>query len=170
MSQISIWPLRKTWLSTWWQNHCWQSQRSDVSCRWPPGLHTSQEGFCPTPLCRSSWPWPCVLGHCHAGIPIHDPFSMPWPWRDMTPSIVPLMRCSCPVPLAEKHPQSIMFPPPCLNFRCPVTFDHEDHKCDSQIRSTRVNGTIDANKEPLLFKCRNFPLHKRFIYRGKGGF
>ncbi len=24
------------------------------------------------------------------------------------------MRCSCPVPLAEKHPQSIMFPPPCL--------------------------------------------------------
>ncbi len=27
MSQISIWPLRKTWLSTWWQNPCWQSQR-----------------------------------------------------------------------------------------------------------------------------------------------
>ncbi len=27
---------------------------------------------------------------------------------------VPLMQCSCPVPLAEKHPQSIMFPPPCL--------------------------------------------------------
>ncbi len=26
MSQISIWPLRKTWLSTWWQNPCWQSQ------------------------------------------------------------------------------------------------------------------------------------------------
>ncbi len=53
MSQISIWPLRKTWLSTWWPNPCWQSQRSDVSCSWPPGLHTSQEGFCPTPLCRS---------------------------------------------------------------------------------------------------------------------
>ncbi len=30
MSKISIWPLRKTWLSTWWQNPCWQSQRSDV--------------------------------------------------------------------------------------------------------------------------------------------
>ncbi len=60
------------------------------------------------------------LGHCHAGIPIHDPFSepwlasIPWPWRYMAPSIVPFMRCSCPVPLAEKHPQSIMFPPPCL--------------------------------------------------------
>ncbi len=40
--------------------------------------------------------------------------SMPWPWRYMAPSIVPLMRCSCPVPLAEKYPQSIMFPPPCL--------------------------------------------------------
>ncbi len=54
MSEISIWSLRKTWLSTWWQNPCWQSQRSDVSCSWSPGLHTSQEWFCPTPLCRSS--------------------------------------------------------------------------------------------------------------------
>ncbi len=36
------------------------------------------------------------------------------PGPDMAPSIVPLMWCSCPVPLAEKHPQSIMFPPPCL--------------------------------------------------------
>ncbi len=35
---------------------------------------------------------------------------MPWPWQCMAPSIIPLMRCSCPVPLAEKHPQSIMFP------------------------------------------------------------
>ncbi len=45
---------------------------------------------------------------------IHDPnlmpwlASMPWPWR----SIVPLMQCSCPVPLVEKHPQIILFPPP----------------------------------------------------------
>ncbi len=54
MSEISICPLRKTWLSTWWQNPFWQSQRTDVSCSWPPGLHTSQEGFFPTPLCRSS--------------------------------------------------------------------------------------------------------------------
>ncbi len=46
MSEISIWPLHKTWFSAWWQNPCWQSQRSDVSCRWSPGLHTSQEGFC----------------------------------------------------------------------------------------------------------------------------
>ncbi len=57
MSQISIWPLCKTRLST-----CWQSQRSDISCSWPPGLHTSQDGFCPT-LYRSSrshygfWCW-----------------------------------------------------------------------------------------------------------------
>ncbi len=29
--------------------------------------------------------WPCVLVHCHAGIPIHDTFSMPW--RYMAPSI-----------------------------------------------------------------------------------
>ncbi len=38
----------------------------------------------------------------HAGKPIHDPFSkpclalMPCSWLYMTPSIVPLMRCSCP--------------------------------------------------------------------------
>src|SRR4029434_1374503 len=34
--------------------------------------------------------------------------------RYMAPSIVPLMQWSHPVPLAEKQPQSIMFPPPCL--------------------------------------------------------
>uniref|UniRef100_A0A803KAH8 Reverse transcriptase domain-containing protein n=1 Tax=Xenopus tropicalis TaxID=8364 RepID=A0A803KAH8_XENTR len=34
--------------------------------------------------------------------------------RYMAPSIFPLMRISCPVPLAEKHPQSKMFPSPCL--------------------------------------------------------
>src|SRR4029434_4557382 len=34
--------------------------------------------------------------------------------RYMAPSIVPSMQWSCPVPLAEKQPQSIMFPPPCL--------------------------------------------------------
>ncbi len=43
-----------------------------------------------------------------------SPFSMPWPWRYMAPSIVPLKRCSCPVPLAKKHPQSIMCRPPGL--------------------------------------------------------
>ncbi len=32
MSEISIWPLRKTRLSIWWQNPCWQSQWPDVSC------------------------------------------------------------------------------------------------------------------------------------------
>src|SRR4029434_1658858 len=34
--------------------------------------------------------------------------------RDMAPSIVPSMQWSHPVPLAEKQPQRIMFPPPCL--------------------------------------------------------
>src|SRR4029434_1821588 len=34
--------------------------------------------------------------------------------RYMAPSIVPSMQCSRPLPLAEKQPQSIMFPPPCL--------------------------------------------------------
>ncbi len=40
MSQISIWSLRKTWL-TWWKNPCWQSRKSDFSCSWPPGLQKS---------------------------------------------------------------------------------------------------------------------------------
>src|SRR4029434_9925874 len=34
--------------------------------------------------------------------------------RYMAPSIVPSMQWSRPVPMAEKQPQSIMFPPPCL--------------------------------------------------------
>src|SRR4029434_2106618 len=34
--------------------------------------------------------------------------------RYMPPSIVPSIEWSRPVPLAEKQPQSIMFPPPCL--------------------------------------------------------
>ncbi len=40
--------------------------------------------------------------------------SMPSPWWYMAPSIVPLMQYCCPVPLAAKHPQSIMFPPLCF--------------------------------------------------------
>ncbi len=43
-------------------------------------------------------------------------------------SIVPLMRCSCPVPLAEKHPQSIMFPPPCLR----SSWGHRQHSSSSK--------------------------------------
>ncbi len=34
--------------------------------------------------------------------------------RYMAPSILPSIRCSHPVPFAEKHPQSMMFPPPCF--------------------------------------------------------
>src|SRR4029434_7989365 len=34
--------------------------------------------------------------------------------RYMAPSIVPSMQWSRPVPLAEKQPQTIMFPPSCL--------------------------------------------------------
>ncbi len=155
MSDLSIWPLYKTWLRTWRQ-----SQRSDVSCSWPPGLHTSQEGFCPTPLLqilskslrfrgwclatqtfsslhRFSWrlwsgDW---LGHCrtlmcfflsHSFVALAMCFGSlscwnthPRPILDALASfnalalmvymalyIVPLMRCSCPVPLAKKHPQS----------------------------------------------------------------
>ncbi len=45
MSRISIWPLRKPWLGTWWQNPCWQSKRSDDSCSWAPGLHTISGGI-----------------------------------------------------------------------------------------------------------------------------
>ncbi len=69
----------------------------------------------------------CCLGHVFWVIVMleylstsHNPFSipwqalMPWSWWCMALSIVPLNRCSCPVPLAEKHPQSIIFPPPCL--------------------------------------------------------
>ncbi len=45
---------------------------------------------------------------------IHNPFSMPWPWRYMARPSSHLMQCSCPVPFTEQHAQSILFPPPCL--------------------------------------------------------
>src|SRR4029434_3898720 len=92
----------KTRHTTWWNNPCWQAQMSDVSCSWSPGLYTSQEGFWSTQKSlrlRIQWEGmrfkPNIL-------------------RYMAPSIVPSMQWSRPVPLAEKQPQSIMFPPPCL--------------------------------------------------------
>ncbi len=57
-------------------------------------------------------PWPCVLGHCHAGIPIHNQFSMPWlaslpwPWRPFD-----AVKLSCPL---SRKILSIMFPPLCF--------------------------------------------------------
>ncbi len=144
MSQISICPLRNTWLSTWWQNPCWQSQRSDASCSQPPGLHTSQEGFCPTLLCRSSpshyitrfrgwrlatrtfgslhrfsmrlrsgdwlvhcWTIMCFfLSHSFVALfmCIGSLSRLEYPsTTKFQSSLIPLMRCSCPVPVAEKH-------------------------------------------------------------------
>ncbi len=34
--------------------------------------------------------------------------------RYMAPSILPSTRCCRPIPFAEKHPQSMVFPPPCF--------------------------------------------------------
>ncbi len=34
--------------------------------------------------------------------------------RYMAPSILPSIRCCRPIPFAEKHPQSMVFPPPCF--------------------------------------------------------
>ena len=34
--------------------------------------------------------------------------------RDIAPSNLPSIRCSHPVPFAEKYPQRMMFPPPCF--------------------------------------------------------
>lgn len=41
----------------------------------------------------------CVSGHCHAGRPNHEPSLLSLGWG------------CCPVLVAEKHPQSMMFPP-----------------------------------------------------------
>ncbi len=61
----------------------------------------------------------CVWCHCHAGRPSHDPSSVlllreGGCWPKSRETWVPSIRCSCPVPFAEKHPQSMMFPPPCF--------------------------------------------------------
>ncbi len=152
MSQISIWPLRKTWLSTWWQNPCWQSQRSDVSCscthlrrefvpllfadhlqvikvsrltfdnsnlQLPPQIFYGIKVWrLARPLLNGLLlePLLCCLGLVFwVIVMLKYPFTIHFkcPGPEGTPSIVPLMRCSCSVPLAEKHPQS-MFPFPCL--------------------------------------------------------
>ncbi len=52
-------------------------------------------------------------------------------WRYTAPSIVSLMQCSCPVPLAEKHPQSIMFPPSCLTLGW-CSWSHRQHSFSSK--------------------------------------
>ena len=74
-------------------------------------------------LSHSLLPWPYVLGHCHVWRPIHVPISVlslregglsPKISLYMAPFILPSIRWSRPVPLAEKHPQSIRFPPPCF--------------------------------------------------------
>ncbi len=49
------------------------NHRSDISCSWPPGLHTSQEGFCPTPTlrfrgwCLATWTF-SSLHRCSMGL------------------------------------------------------------------------------------------------------
>src|SRR4029434_7541911 len=94
--------------STWRNNPCWQAQTSDFSCSWSPGLHTSQEEFWSTPLLQILSK-SLRLRFQYEGIRFKP--NIP---RYMAPSIVPSMQWSRPVPLAEKQPQSIMFPPPCL--------------------------------------------------------
>ncbi len=54
------------------------------------------------------------LSTSHNPFPIPWQASMPWSWWYMALSIIPLNRYSCPVPLVEKKPQSLMFLPPCL--------------------------------------------------------
>ncbi|CDQ59813.1 unnamed protein product [Oncorhynchus mykiss] len=44
-----------------------------------------------------------VLGHCPVGIPLY-----------FAPSIFPSILTSLSVPTAEKHPHSMMLPPPCF--------------------------------------------------------
>ncbi len=51
-------------------------------------------------------------------------------WRYMALSIVPLRWCSCPCLLSRKHPQSIMFPPPCLMVGW-CSWGHRQHSSSS---------------------------------------
>ncbi len=97
-------------ISSWWKNPCWQSQRSDVSCSWSLGLHTSQEGL---------WDTSHSLGRVFGVIvmleyPSTTHFQCPDPdgtWPRPSSLWCGVVALS---PLQIKHPQSIMFPPPCL--------------------------------------------------------
>ncbi len=97
-------------ISSWWKNPCWQSQRSDVSCSWSLGLHTSLEGL---------WDTSHSLGRVFGVIvmleyPSTTHFQCPDPdgtWPRPSSLWCGVVALS---PLQIKHPQSIMFPPPCL--------------------------------------------------------
>ena len=110
-------------LNIWWRNLCWQAQKSDVCCSFSAGLHRSWEGFWSIPLLviplqilKVPRPFSCCKTHPR---PIFNALtegrrlSPKISWH-MAPFILPSIRWSCPVPLAEKHPQSIRFPPSCF--------------------------------------------------------
>src|SRR4029434_10681082 len=80
---------------------------SDCSSSWSPGLHISGGILVHSSLQILSK----SLRLCFQWEGMRFTPNIP---RYMAPSIVPSMRWSHPVPLAEKQPQSIMFPPPCL--------------------------------------------------------
>ncbi len=89
--EISIWYNRKIELNIWYRNLCLQLQRSDISCSSGPGLLTLQQAHSSIQvLPRSFRFWGCC-----------------WATR----SFSSLHRW---FPFAEKHPQSMMFPPPCF--------------------------------------------------------
>ncbi len=84
---------------------------------------------------------------------------MPWAWRYMAPSIVPLMRCSCPVPLAEKHPQSIMFPPPCLMVGMVFLGSQAAFLLLQTLRQSHLTTTLSHSSPLNLWHTPDRPVH-----------
>ena len=109
----------------WWQPYS-ESNNYLIPC-WFVGLPTYKDGtvynfnmllFEPLLYCLGRMFWVIVM--------LEDPSKTHFQcshwgkevvgqnFRYMTPFILPSIRWSRPVPLAEKHPKSIMFPPPCF--------------------------------------------------------
>ncbi len=112
MSEINFCPLRKTWL-TWWQNPCWQSQRSDVSCSWFAHISGGTLSYSSFQILSKSlrfWGWRLVTRTFSS---LHR-FSMGFKSGDwlghffLRHSFVALAVCFGSLPCRNTHPRPII--------------------------------------------------------------
>ena len=86
---------------------------------------------------------------------------------DFVICILPLIRWSCPIPLAEKHPQSIKFPPPCFLGCCTQYLSSSKHGESSwcQIALFWSHLTTSPSPKPppdhpgVLWQTSDVPVH-----------
>ncbi len=134
-------------------------------------------------VCYATWTLMCFLSHTFVALavcfgslscwnthprPIFNALASFMPW-----SIVPLRRCSCPVPIAEKHPQSIMFPPPCLTVGM-CSWAHRQHSSSKHSESMPKSWILVSSDHNTFTQFSSESLahfrHMCFLERGAAGF